>query len=99
MTFDFPQLVAHLAKTRPVTAGTIVGSGTVSNKLDDGPGKPISEGGVGYSCIAEIRMIETIKDGKPSTPFMNYGDTVRIEMKDKDGKSIFGAIEQEVVKV
>ena len=82
-----------------MTAGTIVGSGTVSNKLDDGPGKPISEGGVGYSCIAEIRMIETINDGAPKTPFMNYGDTVRIEMKDKDGKSIFGAIEQEVVKV
>ncbi|WP_417480032.1 fumarylacetoacetate hydrolase family protein [Maricaulis maris] len=98
MTFDFGQLIAHLGKTRPVTAGTIVGSGTVSNKLDDGPGKPISEGGVGYSCIAEIRMIETINDGKPSTPFMQYGDTVRIEMKDKDGKSIFGAIEQEVVK-
>jgi fumarylacetoacetate (FAA) hydrolase len=99
MTFDFPQLVAHLAKTRPVTAGTIVGSGTVSNKLDDGPGKPISEGGVGYSCIAEIRMIETIESGEPKTPFMNYGDTVRIEMKDKDGHSIFGAIEQDVVKV
>ena len=99
MTFDFPQLIAHLAKTRPVTAGTIVGSGTVSNKLDDGPGKPIAEGGVGYSCIAEIRMIETIQQGAPKTPFMNYGDTVRIEMKDKAGKSIFGAIEQEVVKV
>lgn len=98
MTFDFGQLIAHLAKTRPVTAGTIVGSGTVSNKLDDGPGKPIGEGGVGYSCIAEIRMIETINDGKPTTPFMQYGDTVRIEMKDADGKSIFGAIEQEVVK-
>jgi len=98
MTFDFPQLIAHLAKTRPVTAGTIVGSGTVSNKLNDGPGKPISEGGVGYSCIAEIRMIETINDGKPTTPFMQYGDTVRIEMKDGDNKSIFGAIEQEVVK-
>ncbi len=98
MTFDFPQLVAHLAKTRPVTAGTVIGSGTISNKLDDGPGKPISEGGVGYSCIAEIRMIETIADGKPSTSFMKYGDTVKIQMKDKDGKSIFGAIEQTVVK-
>jgi len=98
MTFDFPQLVAHLAKTRPVTAGTVIGSGTVSNKLDDGPGKPVSEGGVGYSCIAEIRMIETINDGKPSTSFMKYGDTVRIEMKDAEGKSIFGAIEQTVVK-
>ncbi|MHA6288251.1 fumarylacetoacetate hydrolase family protein [Maricaulis sp. CAU 1757] len=98
MTFDFGDLIAHLGKTRPVTAGTIVGSGTVSNKLDGGPGKPVSEGGVGYSCIAEIRMIETIQDGAPKTPFMGYGDTVRIEMKDKDGKSIFGAIEQEVVK-
>lgn len=98
MTFNFPQLVAHLAKTRPVTAGTIIGSGTISNKLDDGPGKPISEGGVGYSCIAEIRMIETIADGKPSTSFMKYGDTVKIQMKDADGYSIFGAIEQTVVK-
>jgi len=98
MTFNFPQLVAHLAKTRPVTAGTIVGSGTISNKLDDGPGKPISEGGVGYSCIAEIRMIETINDGKPSTAFMKFGDTVKIQMKDKQGHSIFGAIEQTVVK-
>tara|TARA_R110000868_G_scaffold92734_2_gene257255 strand:+ start:54387 stop:55394 length:1008 start_codon:yes stop_codon:yes gene_type:complete len=98
MTFDFAQLVAHLAKTRPVTAGTIVGSGTVSNKLDGGPGKPVAEGGVGYSCIAEIRMIETIKDGKPATPFMKRGDTVRIEMKDHEGHSIFGAIEQHVVE-
>jgi fumarylacetoacetate (FAA) hydrolase len=98
MTFDFGQLIAHLAKTRPVTAGTIIGSGTVSNKLDGGPGKPVAKGGVGYSCIAEIRMIETIETGKPSTPFMRYGDTVRISMKDAAGHSIFGAIEQEVVK-
>jgi fumarylacetoacetate (FAA) hydrolase len=98
MTFDFPQLVAHLAKTRPLTAGTIVGSGTISNKLDDGPGKAISEGGVGYSCIAEIRMIETINDGKPSTSFMKVGDSVRVEMRDTDNKSIFGAIEQTVVQ-
>ncbi len=98
MTFDFPQLVAHVAKTRPLTAGTIVGSGTVSNKLDGGPGKPISEGGKGYSCIAEVRMIETIYDGAPRTPFMKPGDTIRIEMKGRDGKSVFGAIEQEVVR-
>lgn len=98
MTFDFPQLVAHAAKTRPLTAGTIVGSGTVSNKLDDGPGKPVSEGGKGYSCIAEIRMIETINDGAPKTEFMRPGDTIRIEMKGRDGKSIFGAIEQDVVR-
>lgn len=96
MTFDFPQLIAHAAKTRPLSAGTIIGSGTVSNKLDGAPGKPVGEGGVGYSCIAEIRMIETIASGKPLTPFMKFGDTVRIEMKDKTGHSIFGAIEQTV---
>ena len=98
MTFDFAQLVAHAAKTRPLGAGAIVGSGTVSNKLNDGPGKPVSEGGVGYSCIAEIRMIETIEAGAPTTPFMDFGDTVRIEMMDADGASIFGAIEQTVTK-
>ncbi|WP_421591643.1 fumarylacetoacetate hydrolase family protein [Shinella sp. M27] len=98
MTFDFGQLVAHAAKTRPLVAGTIIGSGTVSNKLDGGPGKPVSEGGAGYSCIAEIRTIETITTGAPKTPFMKFGDTVRIEMKDKTGHSIFGAIEQTVKK-
>lgn len=98
MTFDFPTLVAHAAKTRPLCAGSIIGSGTVSNKLDGGPGKPVAEGGAGYSCIAEIRMIETINGGRPTTPFMRFGDTVRIEMKDKGGHSIFGAIEQTVEK-
>jgi fumarylacetoacetate (FAA) hydrolase len=98
MTFNFPRLVAHAAKTRPLCAGAIIGSGTVSNKQDGEPGKPISQGGLGYSCIAEIRMIETINNGKPATSFMKFGDTVRIEMKDKDGKSIFGAIEQVVEK-
>lgn len=98
MTFDFGQLIAHAAKTRPLCAGTIIGSGTVSNKLDGGPGKPVSQGGVGYSCIAEIRTIETIEKGTPTTPFMHFGDTVRIEMKDKVGHSIFGAIEQTVTK-
>ncbi|MGJ7038620.1 fumarylacetoacetate (FAA) hydrolase [Shinella sp. BE166] len=96
MTFDFGQLVAHAAKTRPLVAGSIIGSGTVSNKLDGGPGKPVAEGGAGYSCIAEIRTIETIATGAPKTPFMKFGDTVRIEMKDKSGHSIFGAIEQTV---
>ena len=97
MTFDFPALIAHAAKTRPLCAGTIIGSGTVSNKdKAGGPGKPVSDGGLGYSCIAEIRMIETIVSGKPLTPFMRFGDTVRIEMKDKEGHSIFGAIEQTV---
>ncbi len=98
MTFDFPTLIAHAAKTRPLVAGTIIGSGTVSNKLDGGPGKSIEQGGVGYSCIAEIRTIETIEQGGPKTPFMRFGDTVRIEMKDAAGHSIFGAIEQTVVR-
>lgn len=96
MTFDFGVLISHAAKTRSLCAGTIIGSGTVSNKLDDGPGKPLSEGGVGYSCIAEIRMIETINTGKPATEFMKYGSKVRIEMLNAEGKTIFGAIEQEV---
>lgn len=98
MTFDFGQLIAHAAKTRPLAAGAIIGSGTVSNKLDDGPGKPVGQGGVGYSCIAEIRMIETIETGKPITPFMKFGDRVRIEMFDKAGASIFGSIDQEIVR-
>jgi len=98
MTFDFGQLVAHAAKTRPLVAGTIIGSGTVSNKLDDGPGKPIAEGGAGYSCIAEIRMIETIESGSPQTSFMKFGDRIRIEMQDAQGESIFGTIEQTVVR-
>ncbi len=99
MTFDFPTLIAHAAKTRDLSAGTIIGSGTISNKLDDGPGKTIEEGGVGYSCLAEIRVIETIQDGKPSTPFLQFGDSVRIEMNDERGRSIFGAIEQTVEKL
>ncbi len=98
MTFDFGQLVAHAAKSRPLGAGALIGSGTVSNKLHDGPGKPIEEGGVGYSCIAEIRTIETINDGKPSTSFMKFGDRIRIEMNDASGRSIFGAIDQVVEK-
>ena len=98
MTFDFGQLIAHAARSRPLVAGTIIGSGTVSNKLDGGPGKPIAEGGAGYSCIAEIRMIETIESGAPVTSFLRFGDKVRIEMNDADGNSIFGAIEQTVVR-
>jgi fumarylacetoacetate (FAA) hydrolase len=99
MTFDFPTLIAHAARTRPLGAGTVVGSGTVSNKgADGGPGKPISEGGLGYSCIAEQRTVETITAGSATTPFMRFGDVVRIEMKDRAGHSIFGAIEQEVVR-
>jgi len=98
MTFDFGQLVAHAAKTRPLAAGAVVGSGTVSNKLGDGPGKHISDGGVGYSCIAEVRTIETINDGSPTTSFMKFGDRVRIEMDDENGRSIFGTIDQVVTK-
>ncbi len=99
-TFSLAQLVAHAAKTRPLTTGTVIGSGTVSNQdANGGPGKPVSEGGLGYSCIAEIRMIETINDGSPKTAFMKAGDLVKIEMLDIDGKSIFGAIRQEVKSV
>jgi fumarylacetoacetate (FAA) hydrolase len=98
MTFDFGQLVAHAARTRPLRAGALIGSGTVSNKLDGGPGKPIAEGGVGYSCIAEIRTIETINSGKPTTSFMKFGDRIRIEMRDPAGASVFGAIDQTVEK-
>lgn len=96
MTFHFGELIAHAAKTRPLSAGTIIGSGTVSNKLDGGPGKPIAEGGVGYSCIAELRMIETIESGKPTTEFLKFGDRVSIEMRDHEGQSIFGRIEQAI---
>ncbi|MCO1332996.1 fumarylacetoacetate hydrolase family protein [Microbulbifer sp. OS29] len=99
MTFHFGQLVAHAARTRSLCAGTIIGSGTVSNKLDGGPGKPVVEGGVGYSCIAEIRMIETIQNGSASTPFMDFGNTIAIEMLDDQGQSIFGRIEQTVEQV
>jgi fumarylacetoacetate (FAA) hydrolase len=98
MNFDFGTLVAHLAKTRNLGAGTILGSGTVSNKgADGGPGKPVDRGGRGYSCLAELRTVETLLDGKPATPFLKPGDMVRIWMEDEEGRSIFGAIEQEVV--
>lgn len=97
MTFDFPTLIAHAARTRTLIAGTIVGSGTISNRgADGGCGKPIEQGGDGYSCIAEIRMVETIMGGKPVTPFMSFGDRIRIEMRDRAGGSIFGAIDQQV---
>ena len=86
MQFDFAQLVAHAAKTRPLSAGTLVGSGTVANE----------DTALGASCFAEQRTVETLRDGKPSTPFMKYGDVVRIEMLDKNGDSVFGAIEQRI---
>lgn len=88
MQFNFAQLVAHAARTRPLTAGTIVGSGTIANE----------DTVKGASCLAEIRMLEIIADGKPSTPFMKFGDRIRVEMFDKQGNSIFGAIEQEIVR-
>ncbi|WP_294190866.1 fumarylacetoacetate hydrolase family protein [uncultured Sphingomonas sp.] len=97
MTFDFGTLVAHAAKTRKLGAGTIVGSGTVSNRdHDGGPGKPIAQGGVGYSCLAEVRTVETIADGKATTPFLKKGDTVRIWAEDDRHHPIFGVIEQTV---
>ena len=99
-TFSLARLVSHAAKTRPLSAGTVIGSGTVSNKdAEGGAGKPVSEGGRGYSCIAEIRMIEKIATGEFKTPFMSPGDVVRMEMLDKSGHSIFGAIEQTVEQV
>ncbi len=98
MTFSFPQLIAHAARTRRLGAGTIVGSGTISNKGEDGPGRPVEAGGAGYTCLAELRTVETILQGKPRTPFLKFGDEVRLEMLDEAGRSIFGAIEQRVVK-
>jgi len=83
-----------------VGAGSIIGSGTVSNRDPDGsPGRPVAAGGRGYSCIAEQRTVETIASGEASTPFLKWGDTVRIEMRDAHNHSIFGAIESEVVRV
>jgi fumarylacetoacetate (FAA) hydrolase len=98
MTFSFPDLIAHAAKTRRLGAGSIIGSGTVSNKEGDGPGKPVDQGGAGYTCLAEVRTVETILEGKPRTPFLQFGDRVRLDMTDAAGRSIFGAIEQEVVR-
>ena len=99
MTFDFPTLIAHAARTRPLAAGTIIGSGTVSNRdADGGPGRPVEEGGLGYSCIAELRTVETLRHGAPRTPFLRFGERVRIEMLDAGGASLFGAIEQRVVR-
>ncbi len=94
MTFHFGQLVAHICKTRNVRAGSIIGSGTVSNQGVEVNGR--MEWPKGYSCIAEKRAIETIQDGAPSTAYMRYGDTIRIEMKGRDGQSVFGAIDQVV---
>mgnify|MGYP001028385201 CR=1 FL=1 len=88
MQFSFAQLVAHVAKTRPLTAGTLVGSGTIANE----------DTGKGASCLAEQRTVETLRDGKPSTPFLSFGDTVKIDITDEKGVSIFGSIEQRIEK-
>ncbi|HZW50766.1 MAG TPA: fumarylacetoacetate hydrolase family protein [Rudaea sp.] len=88
MQFSFADLVAHVAKTRSLSAGTLVGSGTIANQ----------DTGKGASCLAEQRTVETLRDGKPSTPFLKFGDTLRIEITDATGRSIFGAIEQTVVQ-
>jgi fumarylacetoacetate (FAA) hydrolase len=97
MTFDFGTLIAHAARTRALAAGTIIGSGTVSNRgPDGGPGAPISQGGIGYACLAEVRAAETLRQGAPATPFLKAGDLVRIEMVDGRRHTIFGAIEQQV---
>lgn len=93
MVFDFGQLIAHAARTRALGAGTIVGSGTVSNKQGSLWGSSIRNAGVGYCCISELRMYEQIERGTPQTPFMQYGDVVRIEVRDDAGRSIFGVIE------
>ncbi len=94
MTFDFGRLIAHAARTRDLPAGTVIGSGTVSNRGQGGdPGKPVSRGGAGYSCIAEQRMIETLTSGEATTPFLRAGDHVRIWME-REGRDIFGAIDQ-----
>ena len=98
MIFNFPQLLAHVSKTREMVAGSIIGSGTVSNKQGGLNGSSVAHGGVGYCCLAEVRMYETIETGKPQTSYLQFGDTVRIEMFDRNGASIFGAIEQRVEK-
>ncbi|MEC9347402.1 MAG: fumarylacetoacetate hydrolase family protein [Pseudomonadota bacterium] len=99
MTFSFPRLIQHAAMTRPLGAGSVVGSGTISNRdADGGPGRPVPDGGLGYSCIAEIRTVETLLKGRAETPFMRFGDTIRIEMLDAAGQSVFGAIDQRVVR-
>ncbi len=95
MTFNFAQLIEHVTKTRRLGAGAIIGSGTVSNKDEKGgPGKPVSEGGLGYSCIAEMRTIEMINNGNAQTAFLKHGDRVRIDMQDTLGQTIFGTIDQ-----
>ncbi len=97
MVFDFCDLIAHASRTRNLCAGSIIGSGTVSNRQDIERGTSLADGGVGYTCIAEVRVIETIRGGAPVTPFLRYGDSVRLEMCDARGQTIFGSISQRVV--
>jgi fumarylacetoacetate (FAA) hydrolase len=99
MAFDFGRLIAHAAKTRPLGAGAIIGSGTVSNRHDNGFGKPVGEGGRGFSCLAELRMHESLDGAKAKTPLLRFGDVVRIEMRDPHHHTVFGAIEQRVERV
>jgi fumarylacetoacetate (FAA) hydrolase len=97
MAFDFGALIVHAAKTRALAAGAIVGSGTVSNRgAEGGAGKPVSEGGLGYACLAELRTVETLIHGQPATGFLKRGDVIRLEMRDTRRHTIFGAIEQQV---
>jgi fumarylacetoacetate (FAA) hydrolase len=98
MAFDFARLIVHAARTRPLSAGTIVGSGTVSNRQADATGAALENGGLGHSCIAEARLMEKIEQGEPTTPFLAFGDRVRIEMLDEQKRSIFGAIDQVVTR-
>jgi fumarylacetoacetate (FAA) hydrolase len=100
MTFGFPRLIAHAARTRALPAGTVIGSGTVSNRGPGGdPGRPVGQGGRGYACLAELRMVETLTLGAPATPFLAPGDVVRITYEDATGAAPFGAIEQRVEAV
>lgn len=98
MTFHFGQLIAHASRTRELEAGSIIGSGTISNKQGGLNGSSIRNGGVGYCCIAEVRMYETIETGQPATPFMRFGDRVRIRMEDAQGRDIFGTIDQVITR-
>src|SRR3546814_17986959 len=97
MACEVGRVRAHAGMTRPLAAGAMICSGTVSNRDAEGvPGRPIADGGLGYSCVAELRAVETIRVGKPQTPFLRFGSQVRIEMRDGEGQSLFGAIEQAV---
>src|SRR3546814_2487473 len=97
MAFDFPAVSAHAARTWRLGGGSVSGAATVSIRdAEGGPGRPIAEGGRGYSCIAEQRTVETLLHGAAKTPFLKFGDRVRIEMLDRRGRSIFGLIEQKL---